>query len=90
MPSPPRFMRLLQLAEDRGEARRVVGQAGGARELRRIDAAGAREELAEHVAELVFGVLVARLVVPIGHVSHLHLRHFNRSPGLQARVWEMA
>ena len=65
--------RLLQLAEQRGETRRVVGQARGAGKARRIDAARAREELAEHLTELVFGVPVARLTVGIGHSRHLQV-----------------
>ena len=59
MPSPL-SQRLLQLADQRCTTRRVVGQAGGARELRGIDLAAAREELAQHVPELVFGARRAR------------------------------
>src|ERR687898_240887 len=65
--------RLLQLPEEGGEARRVVGKAGRPCEARRIDAARAREELAEHLAELVFGVPVARLTVGFGHCRHLQV-----------------
>ena len=55
------------------EARRVVRKARGSCEARRIDAARAREELAEHIADLVFGVPVARLTVGFGHCRHLQV-----------------
>ena len=65
--------RLLQLGEERGQRGRVVGQPGGAREARGIDSARARKQLAEHLAELVFGVGLAGLVALIGHCRHLHI-----------------
>jgi hypothetical protein len=81
---------LLQLPEQRGDARRIVRQSGSTRELRRIYSAGARQELAEHLPELLLGVPVTRLVVPIGHVSHLQSLPSNRTAGVRAPVWEMA
>ena len=68
---------VLQLAHDLGEQRRIVGEAGRARKLAGVEVAVAREELAQHVAELFFWVFAG----VVRHKSTLS-RAPARSPGI--------
>lgn len=56
---------VLQLADELRDHLRVVRQPGGARESGRVDVRVARQEVAQHVTELVLGVLP-------GILSHVH------------------
>ena len=61
------LQRLLQLPDQTLHHLGVVGQSSGARELRRIELGVAREELAQHLAEVVLRRLAPRL--PVGSVA---------------------
>ena len=63
MPSPLFCSALCSCADEPLHHLGVVGQPRGARELRRVDVGVAREELAQHLAELVLGVVRPSRVV---------------------------
>ena len=68
---PGRLQSVLQLADQLGDHLGVARQARGPRQTAGIDLAVPREELAQHVAELVLGsVLVAAVARGVSHAIH--------------------
>ena len=67
-----------------------LGRPAAPARLDGIDAARAREELAQHLAELVFGVRARRARRADRPLRHLHISLLNRSAAARRRVWEMA